>query len=455
MVIKEGAITLKTVFLRYLLTLCFAFGLTLIFFAGIVALCFQEELLYPANYSETLARQAKSVLESASIITEDMIPAGSSYAIFNNNYDVLQSNLDSQDLIEAKEYAQGLYQNNGSIKNYYTIQRQDGVCVLQYYISLRYNSEFLQRHFLSVQTLLIIMFLCILIVAVFLTSTLYAQQLNKRLGVLISATNQIKSKDLDFEVSFSGIKEFDDVIYSLSEMKTELKNSLEQQWNLEQVKKEQISALAHDLKTPLTIIKGNAELLSDSTLDQGQQEYIEYISKNAQQIEEYIKTLMEISNSAKSLSFQVERVDLSSFIETIHDQIEALANTKGLKVEFVQNNIPTEVMICHTLIHRAIMNIVSNAVVYSPYNGNLGFEIKSIDNKLSFITTDSGKGFSSEDMKSATKQFYMGDFSRTSNIHYGIGLYIADSIVKLHGGRLHIVNSPLTGGAQVTLEIPI
>jgi len=101
------------------------------------------------------------------------------------------------------------------------------------------------------------------------------------------------------------------------------------------------------------------------------------------------------------------------------------------------------------------MNVISNAVDYSPNSGTLYLEIKLLDNKIYFIITDSGKGFSSEDIKLATKQFYMGDCNRTSRTHFGMGLYITESFVNLHGGILHIANSPITGGAQLTIEIPI
>ena len=454
MVMKEGKRTLKTVFLRYLLTLCLAFAATFALFAGIVVLCFQGQLLFPANYSETLARDAKTTLASAQTITEDMIPAGCNYAVFDRNYNMTQTNMNSQNVVEAKEYAQGIYQSNGSIKNYYAIERQDGVCVLQYFIGMRYSSDFLQQYFPSVQTLFVILLVFLCIVAVFLTSTAYAKSLNKRLRVLISATNNIKDKNLDFNVTYSGIKEFDDVILSLSEMKEELKHSLEQQWNLEQTKKEQISALAHDLKTPLTIIKGNAELLFDSTLSKEQQEYTDYISKNTRQIEQYITTLMEISSSGKAPSLKMERTNTAEFIGTIHGQLEALANTRGLEVEFTETDVPEEITIDQGLLYRAIMNVISNAVDFSPNNGKIYFAVHSINDRISFITTDSGKGFSSEDIKSAAKQFYMGDRSRASKVHYGIGLFIAAGIIELHGGTLEIANSPLTGGGQVTIIIP-
>jgi K+-sensing histidine kinase KdpD len=78
----------------------------------------------------------------------------------------------------------------------------------------------------------------------------------------------------------------------------------------------------------------------------------------------------------------------------------------------------------------------------------------SINNKISFIITDSGKGFSSEDIESATKQFYMGDRNRASKVYYGTGLFIAEGIIKLHGGTLKIANLSFTGGGQVTIRIP-
>lgn len=302
---------------------------------------------------------------------------------------------------------------------------------------------------------MIVTFIILYFSIVLIITTIYAKNLNKHLRPLLQATEKIKEQDLNFDIKYSGIKEFNDVLLSISEMKTELNKSLKQQWNLEQAKKEQISALAHDLKTPLTIISGNAELLFDSRLNKEQQEYTDYILKNTGQIQKYIKTLIEISNSEKALFLQPEKIDSENFINIIHDQLEALANTKELKIEFTKTDLPRSIMVDKSLLYRAIMNVISNAVDYSPNSGKIYFEVKSLDNEIHFITTDSGKGLSREDIKSATKQFYMGDSSRTSKIHFGIGLYITQSFVNLHGGSLHIGNSSVTGGAEITIEIPI
>ena len=82
-----------------------------------------------------------------------------------------------------------------------------------------------------------------------------------------------------FHLQPSGIQEIDDIALSFEQMKEALNTSLTQQWRAERLRREQISALAHDLKTPLTIIKGNAELLSDTALDEIQKEYNQYILK--------------------------------------------------------------------------------------------------------------------------------------------------------------------------------
>lgn len=88
------------------------------------------------------------------------------------------------------------------------------------------------------------------------------------------------------------------MLASFSDMKTNLKNSIEKQWKIELAQKEQIAALAHDLKTPLTVIQGNADLMNETVLDKEQKIYVDYIIESSEQIQIYIKTLIDISRAA-------------------------------------------------------------------------------------------------------------------------------------------------------------
>ena len=98
--------------------------------------------------------------------------------------------------------------------------------------------------------------------------------------------------------------------------------------------------------------------------------------------------------------------------------------------------------------------MLSNAVEHTPQGGEITFEVEEHGNELSFLITDTGKGFSDESLKHATEEFYMGDDSRNSKSHYGIGLYVAGSIAKKHNGKFILENSAVVGGAKVTIQIP-
>ena len=100
------------------------------------------------------------------------------------------------------------------------------------------------------------------------------------------------------------------------------------------------------------------------------------------------------------------------------------------------------------------MNVVNNALDFSPLNGSVYLSITGDNNNLRITITDTGNGFSREDLLHAQEQFYMADHSRSSNLHFGMGLFITKSIVQQHGGQLILGNSDKTGGAQVTIKIP-
>ena len=104
----------------------------------------------------------------------------------------------------------------------------------------------------------------------------------------------------------SKIREFEDALCSFSNMKDNLKISLEKQWHAEQLQREQIAALAHDLKTPLTVIQGNIDLINETELDDEQRLYADYITESSSQISIYIKTLIDISRTVAGYQLHLE-----------------------------------------------------------------------------------------------------------------------------------------------------
>lgn len=292
-----------------------------------------------------------------------------------------------------------------------------------------------------------------LLVIIILTAR-FAKNLRTQLTPLFEATAEVSKQNLDFEVGHAKIKEFEDVLASFSDMKDNLKISLERQWKTEQTQKEQIAALAHDLKTPLTVIQGNADLLTETNLDDEQRLYAGYVVESSGQMQSYIQTLIDISRAAVGYQLHIESIDLPAFMQHLFGYMESLCRTKEIRLQMNTVSLPQMLKFDRVLIERAIMNVISNGLDYSPQGGTLYVDVQSNNGFVEISVTDEGTGFSKEALCHAQERFYMGDQSRNSKLHFGMGLYITNSIMEQHNGQLVLENSKETGGAKVTMKLP-
>ena len=106
------------------------------------------------------------------------------------------------------------------------------------------------------------------------------------------------------------------------------------------------------------------------------------------------------------------------------------------------------------MLARGLVNVITNAIEHSPKGGNVFIKTIGEDRGAAFVVTDEGPGFTAKALKHATDQFFMDDVSRSSKAHYGIGLYMAASVIQKHGGQIILENATETGGASVTMQIP-
>ena len=406
------------------------------------------------DYSEIRANELAPILAATPDLSDVQIPMGIEYALLDKNYQLIETTLDENELEQAMRYATTGASDQNLQKRYLLVTRENEYVVLQYYIGAQYTNEWMNEHLPSPDILLIVLIAAGGILVCLLLTTRFAKKLRLQLVPLFEATSEVAKQNLDFEVGHSNIKEFEDVLISFSHMKESLKASLEQQWKAEQMQKEQIAALAHDLKTPLTVIQGNADLICETELDKEQRLYAEYISSSSEQMQLYIRTLIDISRAATGYQLQMEDIDLPAYIKQLREQIDALCQTKKIGLQVEIEHLPAVLFADKLLLERAIMNVVNNALDYSPQNSSISISMMGDNESLKISVTDAGPGFSQEDLLHAEEQFYMADRSRSSNLHFGMGLFITKSIVQQHDGQLILSNSEITGGAQVTISIP-
>ena len=381
------------------------------------------------DYSEIRANELAPILAATPDLSDVQIPMGIEYALLDKNYQLIETTLDENELEQAMRYATTGASDQNLQKRYLLVTRENEYVVLQYYIGAQYTNEWMNEHLPSPDILLIVLIAAGGILVCLLLTTRFAKKLRLQLVPLFEATSEVAKQNLDFEVGHSNIKEFEDVLISFSHMKESLKASLEQQWKAEQTQKEQIAALAHDLKTPLTVIQGNADLICETELDKEQRLYAEYISSSSEQMQLYIRTLIDISRAATGYQLYMEDIDLPAYIKQLQEQIDALCQTKKIGLQVQIEHLPAVLSVDKLLLERAIMNVVNNALDYSPQDSSILISMTGNKGSLQISVTDAGPGFSQEDLLHAEEQFYMADRSRSSNLHFGMGLFITKSIV--------------------------
>lgn len=445
---------LYTIFIKYLIIFClislFAVGTTFTIFSVLINM----EVIYQANYVEQQLEVKRKEIQEADKITEKLFPQKCSYGIYQEDGTYVGGQFDAE--VQKKAWKAYLLRRgqgeSGYGYKYY--QRAKEICIVKYRVRAVYKSEKLNDILLAPDTILLIWAAVVFFSLNIILVRHYSRYLKNQLTTLSEVAQNIKDQNLEFDRGESGVCEIDEVLDSMDQMKTALKNALEQQWLLEEHRKEQAAAIAHDIKTPLTVIRGNSELLFESESLKEVQEYNGYIRQSVSEIEEYLKELHKMLRFEAGEDKDFVWLDASLLIRRIEGTARGLTAQKNIDFQVTEEMGKCRLLGVEEDLYRAVMNVVSNAVDYSPGGSCIRLEMKPEDTMCRITVTDSGRGFTREELRHGLERFYQGDKSRGNLGHYGMGLSIAQSLVRKMNGSIELSNSKKTGGGQVTLTIP-
>lgn len=455
--IKKREHSLRTLLLSYVGSLTVLSAISSLLILSLFSLSYRFGVVIPANQVESDLSALRSDIETSKVFNPEILPDGTSYVFLTRDFKLKKSNMPVN--LQEESLLNYQFKNaHGGIYGYFqSFERSDGIVIVNYQLSPRYRNAWMNQYFPNADLMMIgSMMVSILLIFVVLTF-FYANKLRQQLRPILRATEKIAEQDLDFQTSRSTIKEFNQVLSGLDHMRVALRESLMENWKAEQDKQNQISALTHDLKTPLTVSRGNAELLAMTPLNAEQMDLLKHFQKGITQVDAYVKELSELNKMSLTKSLTLEDISAREFVEDIYDQTLSLAQTKQINVAFDKKDIKKEI-IGHwdrSLLNRAFMNIVANAVEHTPSGSQLLLTARVEEDEFTFICLDSGPGFSLESLAKATQLFYQEDKSRQSRNHSGLGLTIANDIVRLHHGSLSLSNDDNTGGAKVTIILPL
>jgi len=218
-----------------------------------------------------------------------------------------------------------------------------------------------------------------------------------------------------------------------------------------------IAHVAHELLTPLTNIKSYSELLMDGEVTdrEMQREFYNTINEETSRLSRLIQTLLNISKiEMGSLTINKSLVRTDWFLEGCLAAIEATARYKNLTIEKrMPDNFPS-LLADKELLQGAIINILGNALKYTPEYGKITFVISEQDDAATFEVIDTGYGIAGEDLPHVFEKFYRsGNREIAAQMGSGLGLAITSEIVRLHGGHIDM-QSTLDVGTHVTIRIP-
>ena len=293
---KRGLISLRGVLLRYLVQTVFCCVLALLLWFAALMCVINSGLALPANQAaQACQKAAQDVLPgmTAATFDETQLDSLCRYALFAapDSSEVLATNMDAGHLQRAMENRQGKNRWHFGYTQYYmTSKLQDGtVCLLQFDYAVPYANPALRGVLPDMQTVHCILGILLLVGAVVWSTHRTGRFLTRETEKLTAAAQAVARKDLDSAV-FSGakVREYESTLQALQTMGDELTGSLQKQWDMEQRQREQIIRLSHKLKTPLTIIKGNAELLAEDDLTEEQRAQVEAILQGAEQTRAYL-----------------------------------------------------------------------------------------------------------------------------------------------------------------------
>lgn len=259
---------------------------------------------------------------------------------------------------------------------------------------------------------------------------------------------KINEDNLNSNLSIKGANdEIKELTISFNKMIAKLENAFASQKRFN-------SSVAHELKTPLAVIKTNIDVLKSS---------------NCKSLEEYDKTLAVVEKSILKMNLIIETlldiirqenaplneiVSIDEILEDIVDDLSIIANKKNIKLKLNSYNIKNKIKGNEIMLYRAFYNVIENSIKYNKINGSIDILCYQDLNTIEVKVIDTGSGIKEEDYDEIFKPFYRCEgINSYSKNGIGLGLSLTQSVIKLHGGEIN-VKSKLNEGTEFTFILP-
>ncbi len=298
----------------------------------------------------------------------------------------------------------------------------------------------------------------VLMFSVFITGSWLRNSLVKPLANLQEATNAIREGNLDVKVEVAGKDEVAALCRDFEEMRMHLKEAADEQLQTEKNNKVLLSNISHDLKTPITAIKGYVEGIQDGVASSPEKldKYLHTIYNKANDMDKLVDELTLYSKiDTNRVPYNFAKIPVRGYFEDCADELREELETESIELNY-SCTVPATVKVVGDAeqLKRVINNIISNSVKYMDKEKKvISIRVRDDDEFIRVEIEDNGKGIAGKDIPYIFDRFYRTDSSRNSSTGgSGIGLSIVKKIVGDHGGRIW-ASSREGIGTTMTIEL--
>lgn len=300
----------------------------------------------------------------------------------------------------------------------------------------------------NIYTTSIIVFFIIIILSGICTYFIVSKAI-RPIVKLNSNIKKINEDNLNCNLNVEGPQdEIKELTISFNKMIAKLDNAFDSQKRFN-------ASVAHELKTPLAVIKTNIDVLkgSDNKSIEEYEETLAIVGKSILRMNTMIEALLDIIRQENAPLN--ERININEIIEDVVDDLTIIAKNNGINIYVELDEIESEIVGNEILLYRALYNIVENSVKYNIVNGQIKILAKEEKDSIKIIIKDTGIGIDNNKLDKIFEPFYRcGDINNLPSNGVGLGLSLTKSVINMHGGEIK-VKSESNKGTEFIIILPI
>ncbi len=272
------------------------------------------------------------------------------------------------------------------------------------------------------------------IIIMFFAEYYFSYRLVRPLRLMSKAAQSMAKGDFSKRIPVTGNDEISELAVAFNQMT----NSLVQ---IESTRRKFIANVSHELKTPMTTIGGFIDGIIDGTIPPERQNYyLNIVSSETKRLSRLVQSMLSLAKlESGEQKINSTRFDVYDMLISILVSQEQRIKTRKIEIEGLEDLSPTNITADYDLIYQVVYNLVDNAVKFTNEGGTIMCGLKLSEKEFSFSIKNTGEGIEQKDLPFVFDRFYKTDKSRSAvKESTGLGLYLANTIIKIHGGRFSV-----------------